>query len=92
MSAKEEYWIWYLTPRGWEKGTEKENGETKPRPIPADAVLSMKFHEFSNGSLGFGSQIQRGIDTKILNEAEAEILKKEYGATPSDMSYFKCTK
>lgn len=92
MSAKDEYYTWHLTPDGWVKGTEKENGKTTEKTVPANAVLSLEFHEYSSGSLGPGSQFNRWIDTKTLDATKAELLKKQYGPIPEEMSYFECTK
>lgn len=89
MSASNEYSTWHLTPRGWEEGTEKLDSGTTERPVPPDTVLTLEYHERYSSIY---SLPERWIDTEIMDQAEAEILKKKYGATPSKMSYFKCTK
>lgn len=89
MSASNEYWIWHLTPRGWEKGTEKlDFGGTK-RTVPPGTVLTLKYHEYWSSIY---SSIERWIDTEIKDQTEAENLKRKYGSNPPEMSKFKCTK
>ena len=90
MSASNEYWTWHLTPRGWEEGTEKLDSGTTERPVPPDTVLTLVYHECWSHA-GIGSRADRWIDPDVKNQAEAAVLKKKYGATPPDMSYFKCT-
>ena len=46
MSFSLEYTDWHLTPRGWEKGTEKiDFGATTEVKPPADRVLTFRFLE-----------------------------------------------
>lgn len=89
MSASNEYWTWHLTPRGWEEGTEKLDSGTIEKPVPDDTVLTLEYHE-RYGSIY--SSPERWIESEIVNQAEAEILKKKYGSTPPKMNYFKCSK
>lgn len=47
MSASNEWTIWYLTFRGWERGSEKTDfGDANERPAPGDEVLTFKYSEF----------------------------------------------
>jgi|GEM_PF-6946321 len=89
MSASNEYWTWHLTPRGWKAGTEKLDSGTTERPVPDDTVLTLEYHEYY-GSIH--SSLERWIEYEIRNPTEAEKLKKRYGSTPAEMSYFKSTK
>ena len=91
MSASNEYWTWHLTPEGWVEGTEKLDCGTTERPVPADTVLTLTYHE--RLSLGY-SQLERWIDREVTNGKQTEIdgLKRKYGNMPKEMNYFKITR
>ena len=89
MSASNEYWTWHLTPKGWVEGTEKLDSGTTKRPVPDDTVLTLEYHEYY---ASIHSSPDRWIKSEVKNQAEADALKKEHGATPPQMSYFKCTR
>lgn len=89
MSASNEYFTWHLTPRGWEEGTEKLDSGTTTRPVPADTVLTLEFHERLSSVY---SSFERWIETDFKNPKEAEVLKQKFGTRPREMAYFKSTK
>lgn len=47
MSASNEWTEWHLTPRGWERGSEKiDFGEARIKAAPSDCVLSLRYREY----------------------------------------------
>jgi len=47
MSASNEWTLWHLTPRGWERGSEKVDfRDVNEKPPPSDRVLTFKYREF----------------------------------------------
>ena len=89
MSASNEYWTWHLTPKGWVEGTEKLDSGTTERPVPDDTVLTLEYHERYSSIY---SSPERWIETEIINQAESDMLKRQYGSKPSQMGSFKCTR
>lgn len=51
MAASDEWTEWHLTPRGWERGTEKEDfkGIDRKEP-PADRVMTTKYRQHMGSS------------------------------------------
>lgn len=86
MSASNECFTWHLTPRGWEEGTEKLDFGTTERPVPADTVLTLEFHERMSSIY---SPPERWIEVDVRNQQEAEDLKRKFGSIPREMEYFK---
>jgi len=52
MSASNEWTEWHLTPRGWERGTEKEDFRRIDREPPTDRVLTTKWIEQQGHAYG----------------------------------------
>ena len=49
MAASDEWTEWHLTPRGWERGSERVDvGNVTPRDPPADRVLTVRYREYSS--------------------------------------------
>jgi len=52
MSASNEWTEWHLTPRGWERGTEKEDFRRIDRERPTDRVWTTKWIEQQGHAYG----------------------------------------
>lgn len=85
MSASNEYTEWHLTPRGWERGTEKTDFQERiNRNPPPDTILSYKYYEFMSSPF---SRMERGTNLLFGNPediATQEFLKK-YGNCPYNL-------
>ncbi len=68
----DEYYIMHLTPHGWVDGTEKTLGGTVERPVPSDAVVSLKFHETVRGLL---SQKEQWMEMEYRIDKSSDMLK-----------------
>lgn len=85
MSASNEWTEWHLTPRGWERGSEREDFKgTVHRKPPADRVMSATYGERMSSpysSLKEESGVTwRTEDQKLLNE-----LLQQYGPPPNHL-------
>lgn len=82
MSASNEWTLWHLTPRGWERGTEKTDfGEANEKPAPGAGVLTFKYREFMSSVFSptekTHDEVWRGQDERLI----AELLAK-FGSAP----------
>ena len=81
MSASNEWTIWHLTPRGWDRGTEKEDFQRTDRDPPADRVLSVKWIEYMGHTFGalqsYHEEVWRHPDTEFIAK-----LINDYGEAP----------
>lgn len=82
MAASNEWTEWHLTPRGWVKGSEKDDFKGLiPRETPDDCVMSAKHSEYAGS-------VHSGIDRKdevIWKHADAELvdsLLRQHGPAP----------
>jgi hypothetical protein len=84
MSASKEWTEWHLTPRGWERGTEKVDGVGELRPRPADAVMTNTYRELQSDSHApvhkTSTPTWRSADTATI-----ETLLKQFGAPPETL-------
>lgn len=85
MSASNEWTEWHLTPRGWERGSEKMDGSLGKQLVdpPVDRVLTMQYFEWS----GFGAKVQKGTNKEWRSDNEEEIQKllKQFGECPHNL-------
>lgn len=85
MSASNEWTLWHLTPRGWERGTEKTDfGEADEKPAPNDRVLTVKYREFMSSMF---SSIEKTRDEVWRSQDErlvADLLAK-FGPAPRSL-------
>ena len=68
----DEYYIMHLTPHGWGDGTEKTSNGIVERPVPSDAVFSLKFHEMVRGLL---SQKEQWVEVEYRIDRSSDMLK-----------------
>jgi len=85
MSASNEWTEWHLTPRGWERGTEKlDFGGTTDRKIPKDRVLTKKYREKSSSIY---SPQEKELNTIWSSNDNIRIqnLTKKFGECPKSL-------
>jgi hypothetical protein len=83
MSASNEWTEWHLTPRGWERGTEKMDfGNTIKRDPPSDRVLTVTFSEYL-GSVHSKPKLSTVEDWRSDDAQAVEELEKRYGPAPN---------
>jgi hypothetical protein len=84
MSASNEWTEWHLTPRGWERGTEKQDFGRVDREPPADRVLTVVYGQFMGSSF---SRMQESLDTTWQSHDTAAIaaLKDKFGPPPQEL-------
>jgi hypothetical protein len=82
MSASNEWTQWHLTPRGWERGIEKEDFRRVDREPPVDRVQTVTYREHlssSFSSLDKSSDVEWECDDK----GKIEALTQEFGSAPN---------
>jgi len=85
MSASNEWTLWHLTPRGWERGTEKTDfGAANEKPAPSDRVLTFKYREFMSSMY---SPIEKTRDEVWRSQDECLItdLLAKFGSSPRSL-------
>lgn len=84
MADTNESWDFYLTPRGWEVGSEKLDfaGVTEVSP-PSDRVKTVRYYERgSRWAIDRGLTVEwRSDDTQRLSDFEAKFGSKPPGET-----------
>jgi hypothetical protein len=78
MSATNEWTEWHLTPKGWKRGTEKEDHATQHLPVPHDAVCTYRWTEYQSSSF---SRVERALDlvSTSKNGAALAALLAQFG-------------
>jgi hypothetical protein len=84
MSLTNEWTEWHLTPKGWERGTEKTDFQKIDRESPADRVLSVVYKEFASSH---HSKMEVSLNaTWQSSDAEAiATLKEKFGLPPNHL-------
>ena len=84
MSASNEWTEWHLTPRGWERGTEKTDFSRLDRCPPADRVLSIIYEQFMGHKYSLGTS---GVSERWRSaDAEAiSALEQQFGPAPNEL-------
>lgn len=85
MSASNEWTDWHLTPRGWERGSQKcDNQPEVTKPVPVDRVLTSRFTEEVSG---LGGRADRYGETTWRHEQETKIIEllAKYGECPEKL-------
>lgn len=83
MSASNEWTLWHLTPRGWERGTEqKDFCDAAEKPAPSDGVLTFKYGDFMSSMYSRTEktcdEVWRGQDERLVAD-----LLAQFGSAPS---------
>ncbi|QCI13342.1 hypothetical protein E6B08_19100 [Pseudomonas putida] len=85
MAASNEWTEWHLTPRGWERGTEREDFKpTVNRDAPADCVMTCKHSEVMSSSF---SPV-KSTDHTIWKHSDEQLLSsllEQYGPAPKHL-------
>ena len=84
MSASNEWTEWHLTPKGWVRGTEKEDFRRIDRDPPEDRVMTVVHKQFLSSIY---SKMDVSTDTTWQakdGRAVAELLKK-FGPAPQQL-------
>lgn len=68
MSASNEWTIYHLTPRGWEKGTEKSDFARTDRPRPVDTVQTLEVRDYLSSSFSKNEHTRRVERTNTPEE------------------------
>jgi len=85
MSASNEWTEWHLTPRGWERGSEKIDfsGPTDVAP-PPDRVLTSTYHEYLSSVYSsidrYHKETWRGNDEALIKK-----LLAQFGEPPKEL-------
>jgi hypothetical protein len=85
MSFSNEWTEWHLTPRGWESGSERVDGQgLSAKDPPPDRVLTYRWSEVQTS--GFG-KMHRTLDKKWESE-DADAIKAllgKFGQPPNSL-------
>jgi hypothetical protein len=84
MSTSKKWTEWHLTPRGWERGTEKDDFRRIDREPPGDRVLTVRYQKFL-GSVY--SKTQESLITQWESSDEPTVaqLEQEFGPPPLNL-------
>lgn len=83
MSAINEWTKWHLTPRGWERGSERTHDHIH-RDLPDDRVLTVTFREYLAAA---NYKVQHWHDENWRSDAAGAVaaLLEQYGPPPADL-------
>lgn len=84
MSASNEWTEWHLTPKGWERGTEKEDFRRIDRDPPTDRVLTAKYREYLSSSFSTMDKSSEVI-WKCDDETSIAALLAKFGEAPRQL-------
>lgn len=87
MSASDEWTEWHLTPRGWERGSEKRDfSGVKSSPAPDGSVAVYRYRE-TLGALGVLSSAQHWAYHVRGDESAPVVvdLMNRYGPCPTEL-------
>jgi hypothetical protein len=84
MSASNEWTEWHLTPRGWERGTEKEDFRRIDREPPADRVQTVLYRERLSSSFS-SLDVSLDVEWECANKAMIEALTQQFGPAPKHL-------
>jgi hypothetical protein len=85
MSLSREWTEWHLTPRGWERGSEKvDGGGGKDREAPEDRVLTVRWRE-EQETMATKMERWHHEDWRSVDEAEVKRLTKQFGSAPESL-------
>jgi hypothetical protein len=84
MSASNEWTEWHLTPRGWERGTEKEDFRREDRDPPHDRVLTVVYKEYVASSF---SGVETSSRTTFVggDVVTVEAFQEKFGPPPNHL-------
>ena len=84
MSHSNEWTDWHLTPRGWERGSERTDGVgIEEKPIPADRVKTMRWVEEQSSPW---SDMYRGLEGQWTSDDNAvQALIDKFGNCPEHL-------
>ena len=82
MSLSKEWTEWHLTPRGWERGSERVDfAGTTTLPTPADAVLTSEYREEQSSVYSKMESSLRVVWRCDDEDAVADLINK-HGSAP----------
>lgn len=85
MSASNEWTEWHLTPRGWERGTEKSDYGRVERDPPEDRVQTVVWTEHLSHIMS--KQLDKGHQDQWQCEDAGLVaqLRAQFGAPPTEL-------
>ncbi|MGE8451793.1 MAG: hypothetical protein ACN6OP_14445 [Pseudomonadales bacterium] len=84
MAASNEWTDWHLTPKGWERGTEKDDFNRVDRDPPSDRVLSSRFSEYA-GSVHSTIERTSSVTWSCKDSALINALLEKFGQPPEHL-------
>ncbi|HVO60352.1 MAG TPA: hypothetical protein VMT53_05420 [Terriglobales bacterium] len=85
MAASNEWTEWHLTPRGWERGSEREDGPgIKEKPAPADRVLTYRWKEYLSSVFSTMDRTSQEL-WRSDDEAAIKVLLEKFGDPPQSL-------
>lgn len=87
IAASNEWIEYHLTPRGWEEGSRKDDGQPiKERPIPPDRVKSAKDIEYQAHGL---ADVEQSIEITFRSDDRAQVqaLTEKFGSFAEYVGY-----
>lgn len=84
MSASDEWTMWHLTPRGWEKGDSETDFNSFDRPIPDDRVQTVEYRELVASSSS-GLQVTNDEIWSNKDGAAIKALTRKFGDAPNHL-------
>ena len=84
MAASNESTDWHLTPRGWERGTQKMDHGTEEREPPTDRVWTVRFQESYSSIYSSPRRASKDSWRSSDNGKIGELLK-QHGSAPQHL-------
>ena len=86
MSATNEWTEWHLTPRGWERGSERQDfGGKKTVTPPEDRVLTVRWVEYQSEARAKAQLCHENVWKSEDKELLIEKYKKIHGDSPANL-------
>ncbi len=86
MASSNEWTEWHLTPRGWERGTEKiDFGDTEVVIPPEDRVLTCVYRQYMGWGVKASSASPVEEEWRSDDEDMVYLLLEEHGECPMSL-------
>ena len=85
MSATNEWTQWHLTPRGWERGSDRtDHGGTVRQDPPIDRVMTVTYSEYQ-AMIQHRARLAHEEEWRSTDADAVAALETQYGAAPRSL-------